>query len=114
MRNDWIYILIFLFGVFISSCSQILLKKSANKDHSSIVTEYLNFRVIIAYGMFFLATLLNTIAFKVMPLSLAPVLESTGYLYVTIFSYFFLKEKISRKKYIGIITIIIGVLLFTI
>lgn len=96
-----------------SSCSQILLKKSANIQYKSIIREYLNLRVISAYIMFFSATIFSTIAFKVIPLSLGPVLESTGYVYVSILSYIFLKEKLSIRKLLGIGTIVLGIIIFT-
>ena len=47
------YSLVFLVSVLISSLSQVLLKISADKEHSSIWKEYLNFRTIGAYGLFF-------------------------------------------------------------
>ena len=40
--TNWIYALVLVAGVFISSVSQILLKKSANKEHGSFIKEYLN------------------------------------------------------------------------
>lgn len=114
MTNKVMYIFIFLFGVFISSCSQILLKKSANNTHKNKIKEYMNLKVIIAYMMFFSATILNTIAFKVIPLSFGPVLESTSYIYITILSYFLLKEKISKKKIEGILIIMLGIFVYTV
>lgn len=47
-------------GTFFSAISQILLKQSANKDYSNPLKEYLNWRVITAYGLFFGILLLNT------------------------------------------------------
>ena len=51
--DEWVYIVIFLCSVLIASISQILLKKSANKQCDSKFKEYLNAPVIIAYFMFF-------------------------------------------------------------
>lgn len=113
MENKIIYIYIFLMGIFISSISQILLKKSAIAEHKNKVNEYLNLRVVFAYTIFVLATLLSTIAYKVVPLSLGPVLECTGYIYISILSYIFLNEKMSLKQITGTIIIIIGVLIFS-
>lgn len=113
MNNIDVSIGIFLVGVLISSFSQILLKQSANKKYNNKIKEYLNFKVIIAYMMFFSATLFSTIAFRVIPLSYGPVLESAGYIFVLILSYLILKERISKKKIQGIIVILIGILIFT-
>jgi len=51
-----IFVFVFLAAVFISSVSQILLKKSANKKYESTLKEYLNSLVIGAYLIFFVAT----------------------------------------------------------
>ena len=50
---------VFLVSVFISSVSQILLKKSADKTYDSKIKEYLNPLVIAAYGMFFCSMLIT-------------------------------------------------------
>lgn len=46
------YALISLLGVFLSSVSQVMLKKAAMRKYSSVVQEYLNPLVIFAYGIF--------------------------------------------------------------
>ncbi len=97
--------------MLISSVSQVILKTSANKEHTSIVKEYLNLRVITAYGMFFASTVITVIAYKYVPLSLGPVLESSGYVFVAILSYFVLKERLSKKQIIGMALIVAGVLM---
>lgn len=61
---------------------------------------------------FFASSLLTTLAYRGVPLSLGPVLESTSYLYIMILSYLFLDEKITRKKILGNILIIAGILIY--
>lgn len=104
------YALFFLSGVLISAFSQILLKIEAKKEHKSWIYEYLNVRVIIAYIMFFGATFISIYCYKVLPLSMGPLLDSCGYIFVTVLGYFILHEKISRRKMIGIVLVLIGVL----
>lgn len=106
------YIILFLSAVFISSVSQIMLKKSANKTYESKLKEYMNPWVIIAYGLFFGATLVTVIAYKYIPLSLGPILESAGYFFVTILGMIFLKEKVGKKKALGLLIILIGIIVF--
>lgn len=103
------HVFIYIFSVFISSVSQILLKTSADKKYDSRIREYLNPRVIIAYAIFFIATFVTIIAYKGIPLSLGPILETTGYLWVSLLGYFILKEKISRRKIIGLIVVVAGI-----
>ena len=50
-----------LLGVFISAVSQVMLKKSASREHGSVVREYLNPFVIFAYALFVGATLLSVL-----------------------------------------------------
>ena len=103
------YIVVFLFSVFVSSVSQIILKKSAQIEYENKLREYLNVRVITAYGMFFLSTLLTMYAYKGVPLSMGVLLESVGYLYIMVLSYFFLGEKVTVYKTIGVVFILLGI-----
>ena len=45
--------LIMLAGTFFSAISQVLLKQSANMEYKNPLWEYLNWRGILAYGIFF-------------------------------------------------------------
>lgn len=112
MNEKILFSLIFISGVFISSISQIILKKSADREYPSKIREYLNVRVIFSYIIFFGATLCSILAYTKIPLSLGPVLESSGYFFVAVLSYIFLKEKISKQKMIGLSIIIIGIIIY--
>ena len=107
-----IYILIFLLSVFVSSLSQILLKTSADKKYDNIIKEYLNFKVIFAYGLFFISTMITVAAYKYVSLSMGAVLEASGYIFVTVLGKIFLKEKITNRKITGLAVILVGILVF--
>ena len=109
-----LYSLILIGSVFISSISQILLKKSAEKTYPSKIREYLNPYVIIGYMLFFGCTIISMYALKVVPLSMAPVLESFGYIFVAGLSFLFLKEKFTRRQLIGSVLIILGIVVYSI
>ena len=79
------YVLLYLCSTFLSSVSQVLLKKAALREHQSVLAEYTDWRVIRGYGLFVGCTLLTMLAYKGVPLNVGPVLEATGYIYVTIF-----------------------------
>ena len=111
---NWLYALVLVAGVFISSVSQILLKKSANKKHESFIKEYLNPIVIISYLIFFLATLMSVYAYKGIPLSMGAILDSSGYIFVTVLSAIFLKEKPTLKKVGALVIIIAGIAIYSI
>lgn len=114
MNKVLIYSSIYLLGVIVSAFAQILLKKSANIERENKIKEYLNFKTIFAYGIFFGATLCSVFAYKYVPLSMGPILGTTEYIFVALLSYWLLKEKNGKKKLIGLVTIIIGVLVFSI
>lgn len=111
--NRTAYIIIFLLVVFVSAVSQLLLKRASNQVYKNRIAEYMNPLVISAYSLFFLASLLTAWAYKGVPITLGPILESTGYIYIAVLSVIFLKEKISRRKIIGNILIILGVVVAT-
>ena len=106
------FMLILLFSVLIASASQILLKKSTLKKYPTLIKEYLNPYVIIGYGMMVLSTILTILAFKGLDYKNGPIIESVGYLFVMLLSWKFLNEKITKKKVIGNILILIGIVVF--
>lgn len=107
-----LYIFLFVFSVFISSVSQTILKTSAEKKYDNRLQEYLNPKVIVAYGIFFSSSLITVVAYKYVPLSLGPILESCGYIFITLLGYFILHEKVGKKKLIGLIVILMGIGIF--
>lgn len=104
---------VFLCSVLISSISQILLKKSADRTYDSRLKEYLNPLVIIAYGMFFCSMMITMYCYKYVDVSAGPIFESAGYIFVGVLGYIFLKEKFTAKKIIGMLLIMIGIVVFS-
>lgn len=101
-----------LLGVFISSISQVMLKKSAMRSHGSAIKEYLNPLVVFAYVLFVGATLLSVVAYKGIPLSMGPVLDATGYLYVTFFGVVIFHERVTPRKLCALALIIAGIVVY--
>ena len=106
------YIAILIFSVFISAFSQVLLKKSALKTYSSFIKEYLNFYVIPAYAIYFLAVFLDLLALRKVPVSFVPVAEASSYVFVLLFGKIFFKERFSKRKIIAMILIMAGIVVF--
>lgn len=113
MPNEILFLIIFIASVLISSLSQVILKKSALKSYSNIIAEYLNPQVIGAYFLFFLSTLVTLYAFRYVPLSFGPILESLSYVFVGLLSVFVLREKVTKRNLIGMAFIIAGVIVFS-
>lgn len=114
MNIKYAYIGLFLFSVFISSCSQILLKKGANRTYKNIIQEYLNPLVISAYSIFLLSSFLTMYSYKYVPLSIGPMIEAVGYVFVAVLGRIFLKEKINKKMALGMGLILIGIVICSI
>ena len=87
------FAILILIGTFISSVSQVLLKKSAMKTYSS--------------------TLLSVMAYRGIPLSMGPILEATSYVYVTIFGARIFHETVDKRKLTGLCLIICGILVYS-
>lgn len=102
-----------LFGVFISAISQVLLKKSAMRDHGSAIKEYLNPFVVFAYTLFVAATLLSVIAYRGIPLSMGPILDATGYIYVTFFGVTIFHEHLTAKRVLALVLIVAGIIVYS-
>ena len=100
-------------GTFITAVSQILLKQSSNIKYENKIREYLNFRVILSYGMFFLILLLNTWCYTKVEMRYGPVIDTAAYVFVLLLSRLILKEKITKGKILGNLIIITGILIYT-
>ena len=104
-------VLIYLITPLLSAISQLILKKAADNPRYTGIRAYLNLPVILAYGLFFGCMLLNVVALRTLDLTIASVLEASGYIYVMALSFFFLQEKITLRRLIGNIVIVVGIVL---
>jgi len=101
-----------LFAIFITAISQIMLKKSAQKQYASQIAEYINPLVLGGYVLLFGTTLISVLALRYIPMSFAAALESTGQIFVPVLSFLILKEHINRQKMQGILVIIVGLVIY--
>ena len=107
-----VFFLIALSSVTIASFSQVLLKMGAGKTYPSKIREYLNFYVITGYGMLFVSMVLTIVAYSHLPYLSVPVVEAVGYVLVPVLSYFIFKEKLSKRKILGIVFILAGIIVY--
>ncbi|MBQ9165522.1 MAG: EamA family transporter [Oscillospiraceae bacterium] len=96
-------------AVLISSASQVLLKKKANKAPKSFIMKFLNGPVILSYILLFTSMVLNSLALRQMDMTVLPCITATSFLWIMILSAIFLGEKPTRRKVIGVVMILIGV-----
>lgn len=113
MSKLLVYAGVYVVSVFISSVSQVMLKTSAGRQYESRLREYLNPLVITAYALFFGCTFVSIYALKVVPLSMSPILEASGYIFVAVLSRIVLKERVTKKKAAGLAVILAGILIYT-
>ena len=100
-------------GIFLSACSQLLLKKSADQEHKNFIRSMMNWRVIVAYLIFFGSLFINITAMsKGVNLKDMPILESLGYIFVPVLSLCVLREQISKRTIVSMILILIGIIMF--
>lgn len=108
-----IYYLIVIVCVFASSFSQILLKKSAIEEHQNMLGILMNRKVVISYAIMFMTVCITIYAMKHgVLLKDMPILEASGYIFVTILSVLFLSERLTFYKVIANILIILGIVVF--
>ena len=108
MTETW-YSFLLVFSTLISSVSQVLLKKSADKTYKNRIQEYMNPLVVSAYFIFVVSAVMTMVAYKVVPVSAGAVLETSSYVFVFLFDAFFFKETVNMRKILAVVLIIIGV-----
>lgn len=102
-----------VFSTFISSVSQVLLKKSADKTYASRIREYLNPLVIIAYLIFFASAAGTMWSYRVVSISLGAMLETSSYVFIFLFDLLLFREKVNARKIAAVVLIIVGVVIAT-
>lgn len=108
-----LFMMIMFACTFFTAISQVLLKQSAGKTYSHPIFEYLNWRVVLSYGIFFGILLVNTYAYTKVDMKYGAVIDTFSYVFVMLLSYFLLKEKFTKGRVIGNLIIIAGVLIYT-
>lgn len=107
-----VFLLLALLSVVIASFSQVMLKLGAGKTYNSKIREYLNVYVITGYGMLFVSMILTIVAYSHLSYLSVPVVEAVGYVLVPVLSYFIFKEKLTKRKMLGILFILAGIMIY--
>lgn len=109
MNKYWV---LMFTSVIIASLSQVLLKKSAKRTYDTFIKEYMNPYVVVGYVMMVFSTVLTILAFQGLEYKNGPIIESLGYILIMFLSLFFFQEKITVRKVIGNLLILIGIMIF--
>ena len=113
MSETTLHIGIMLFGAFIASFAQLFLKKAALKQYPNFIKQYLNPGVITGYALMLVSTAAALTAFRVVPLSFAPISDAAALVFTTVLGVLTFKEKMPPKKIIGILIVAAGILVIT-
>ena len=99
-------------SAFITAFSQIILKKSANKKHKNIIFEYLNPYVLCSYICYVGVLVLNVFIYTKIDYRFGVVISSMSIVFVMLLSNIILKETITKKRIIGNMIIVCGIMVF--
>ena len=121
MTASFLVISLVVISAIIGSVGSLFLKIGSEKFDIGvkrgmkrlIVENIKNWKLIIGIALYGFATISFIIALKMAELSVVYPMTSLGYIFVTILSVVFLKEKINKFVLIGIASIIFGVVLVT-
>ncbi len=103
-------VLIYLVTPLVAAVSQLLLKKAADHPAHTGFRFYVNPLVLLAYALFFGCMLANVYALQTLDLTIASVLEASGFLYVMVLGALYLQERITPRKLIGNVLIVLGII----
>ena len=96
-------------AAFLGSLGPIYLKKSAKDFSLNLKKQITNYNLIIGLVFYAIGTVLFIPALRGGELSVLYPLVATTYVWVSLLSVKFLKEKMNKYKWLGIAIIIIGV-----
>lgn len=77
----------------------------------AFLARFMNWRVILSYSLLFMTLVINQIALIYVPISVMPCITATSFVWVYVLGVIILKEKVSRRRMIGVAIIIAGVII---
>lgn len=99
------YVLI-LAMTLMGAIASIFLKRASSSEN--FIKMLMNMNLYVGGGLYVASALLNIVVLRYLNYSVVLPLTSVTYIWTMVLSYMVLKEKISKKKIIGVICIIIG------
>ncbi len=106
------YHLLFLFAVAVAGVGQVALKRAAMEQGRSLLRQYANGYVLLGYFLMLCSMGMVSVAYRGVPLKIAPALDSLGFVLVPMLSWLFFGERITRTKGLGFLLIVFGILIF--
>ena len=108
--SEEFYIGLNLFSVFLASCTQVVLKKSAMNDRLTGLAYFVNPATMAAYSVFLGCCLLTFYCLSHLPMITVNMLECSAYVYILLFDRIFFGKPITMRKVGGNAMIIAGII----
>ena len=99
-----------LFGCLLTSLGPIMLKKASDKLSFKLKDLIKSYYLMISLLFYGIGTIIFIVALKGGELSVLYPLVATTYVWVSLWSIKILNEEMNKKKWIGLILIIMGVI----
>lgn len=109
--DEEFYMGLTLFSVFLASCTQVILKKSAMNERLSGISYFVNRATVTAYSIFLVCCLLTFYCLSHLPMITVNVLECSAYVYILFFDRIFFGKPITMRKIGGNLMIIAGIII---
>jgi uncharacterized membrane protein len=120
VSTSWQAIGIVVGATLLSGLAPTFLKRGAEKFTINLKKLWaqpslllLNYWLFMGVGLDVLSAILNVIALKYGELSVLTPVTSLTYIWACLFSGIFLKERMTRRKWLGVALIVFGVVLVT-
>ncbi len=101
-----------VFMTFIGSVASLFLKKASGSN--GIKSMLVNLNIYIGGLLYLLSAVLNILILRFLDYSVVLPLTSLTYVWTMIISYLILKEKITIKKILGVVLILVGAVIVSI
>ena len=109
MRTTWLSMCIVFFCTFITSFAQVLYKKGSETLSFSLFSLITNYYIIGGLCLYGFGLLLLLYALKGGELSVLYPIIATGYIWVSLYSYFLFNEQVNLLRWIGIGAVVLGI-----
>lgn len=106
-------IIIVVVGNLLGATGSLCLKKGSSKFSMNILEQVKNTHLIIGLMLYIFGNLIFIYALSLEKLSTLNPFNALLYFWVSLFSVLFLKEKMNKHKFLGVLLIIIGAVIFT-
>lgn len=94
---------------FIGSFGALFLKSGAGKVNHGLRYLVLNGRLLLGVALFVASSLAYVVGIRRGELSVLYPLVSLGYIWTLLWSVLFLKERLTRNKFVGLLLIVLGI-----